>query len=321
MGLKLIPDDTHIDFLKLRKLWVGLSIAAIIGSIALFFIQGLNYGIDFKGGTLIMAETVEDTPVGAFRPVVSDLGLGEVGVTKVSDPGGTARNAVMIRVGITGDDPDAQAAIVHQVQGALDEAFPGITYLQVDSVGAKVSGELVRAGVLAVVSAIAAILFYIWLRFEWQFAVAAVIALVHDVALTIGIFSLLRIEFNLAIIAAILTIAGYSLNDTVIVFDRARENLRKYKKMDLAELLNLTVNETLSRTIMTSGTTLMALFALYFLGGEVLRGFTFAMIWGILVGTYSSIYIAAPILLRLGVKRDWSKPDANAGTQFDGAQV
>ena len=321
MGLKLIPDDTHVDFLKFRRLWVGLSIAAIVGSLALFLIQGLNYGIDFKGGTLIMAETVEETPVGEFRPVLNDLGLGDVGVTRVSDPGGTARNAVMIRVGITGDDPDAQAAIVEEVKGVLDASFPGISYLQVDSVGAKVSGELVRAGVFAVTAAIAAILFYIWLRFEWQFAVAAVIALVHDVALTIGIFSLLQIEFNLAIIAAILTIAGYSLNDTVIVFDRVRENLRKYKKMPLADLLNLTVNGTLSRTIMTSGTTLMALFALYFLGGEVIRGFTFAMIWGIIVGTYSSIYIAAPILLRLGVKRDWSKPDANAGTQFDGAQV
>ena len=190
------------------------------------------------------------------------------------------------------------------MQGALNTAFPGISYLQVDSVGAKVSGELVWAGVLAVVTAIAAILFYIWLRFEWQFSVAAVAALVHDVTLTIGVFCLLQIEFNLSIIAAILTIVGYSLNDTVIVFDRVRENLRKFKKTPLVDVLNLSINETLSRTVMTSGTTLIALFALYFLGGDVIRGFTFAMIWGIVVGTYSSIYIASALLLRMGVNRE-----------------
>jgi preprotein translocase SecF subunit len=210
---------------------------------------------------------------------------------------------------------------VRELQGALDEAFPGISYLQVDSVGAKVSGELVRAGVLAVLSALGAILVYIWLRFEWQFSLAAVIALVHDVVLTIGIFSLLQLDFSLPIIAAILTIAGYSLNDTVIVFDRVRENLRKFKKMPLVELLNLSVNDTLSRTVITSGTTLIALVALYVLGGEVIRGFTFAMIWGVLVGTYSSIFIAAPVLMWLGVKRDWSKPDASAGTQFSKADA
>jgi preprotein translocase SecF subunit len=175
----------------------------------------------------------------------------------------------------------------------------------------------VTAGIIAVVAAIAAILFYIWLRFEWQFSVAAVASLVHDVIITIGVFSLLQIEFNLSIIAAILTIVGYSLNDTVIVFDRVRENLRKYKTTPLVEVLNLSINETLSRTLMTSGTTLIALIALFYLGGEVIHGFTFAMIWGVVIGTYSSIWIASALLLRLGVKRDWSKPDAGgAGTQF-----
>jgi len=316
MRLRLVPEKTAIDFFRVARLFIGLSALAMIASIALFAFNGLNYGIDFRGGTLILAETPGPQPVGDFRSVLTGLGVGEVAVTAVSDPAGTARNAVLMRLGITGEDPDAQAAVVAEVQAALNAAFPGISYLQVDSVGAKVSGELVRAGILAVVTAIAAILFYIWLRFEWQFSVAAVVALVHDVVLTIGVFSLLQIEFNLAIIAAILTIVGYSLNDTVIVFDRVRENLRRFKKTPLAEVLNLSINETLSRTLMTSGTTLLALFALYFLGGEVIRGFTFAMIWGIVIGTYSSIYVASALLLRLGVKRDWTKPDNPAGTQF-----
>ncbi|MEO0913099.1 MAG: protein translocase subunit SecF, partial [Pseudomonadota bacterium] len=216
-----------------------------------------------------------------------------------------------------GDDAAIQQEVIATVKGALSETFPGIQYLQTDSVGAKVSGELVQAGILAIVLAISAVLFYIWLRFEWQFSVGAVAALVHDVILTIGVFAITQIEFNLSIIAAILTIVGYSLNDTVVVFDRVRENLRRFKQTELAEVLNLSINETLSRTLMTSATTLLALIALYVLGGDVIRGFTFAMIWGVLVGTYSSVFIASPILLRLDVKRDWSKPDGGgAGTQF-----
>ncbi|CAN5797047.1 protein translocase subunit SecF [soil metagenome] len=316
MGIRLIADETHFKFIAWRRFWAAVSVVAILGSLVLFLVQGLNYGLDFRGGTLIMAETEEPREVAQFRAVLTGLNLGDVQVTEVGDPGGVARNAVMMRVGVTGDDPDVQAEIVREIQGALNAAFPGISYLQVDSVGATISRELVRAGILAVVSSMAAILFYIWLRFEWQFSLAAVVALIHDVALTIGIFSLLQLEFSLAIIAAILTIAGYSLNDTVVVFDRVRENLRKFKKLPVEDLLDNSVNETLSRTIMTSATTLIALGALYFLGGEVIRGFTFAMIWGILVGTYSSIFVAAPILLWLGVKRDWTKPGAPAGTQF-----
>jgi preprotein translocase subunit SecD len=175
---------------------------------------------------------------------------------------------------------------------------------------------LITAATIAVLLAMGAVLIYIWLRFEWQFAVGAVVALAHDVILTIGVFSELQIQFDLAIIAALLTIVGYSLNDTVVVFDRVRENLRKYKKLELSEVLNLSINETLSRTMMTSVTTLLALLALYFLGGDVIRGFVFAMIWGVIVGTYSSVFVASTILLWLGVKRDWSKTDATAGTQF-----
>ncbi|WP_424929606.1 protein translocase subunit SecF [Amaricoccus tamworthensis] len=316
MRLRLVPETTRMNFFRMDRIPLLFSMIAVVASLVLFAIVGLNFGIDFRGGTLIMAETPEEQPVGDFRDVLTELDIGEVAVTRVSDPAGRERHAVLMRIGITDEDPDAQKALVTQVQETLNAAFPGISYLQIDNVGAKVSGELVTAGILAVVSAIAAILFYIWLRFEWQFSVAAVAALVHDVALTIGIFSLLQIEFNLSIIAAILTIVGYSLNDTVIVFDRVRENLRKYKTKDLQDVLNLSINETLARTVMTSGTTLIALLALYFLGGEVIRGFTFAMIWGVVVGTYSSIWIASTILLRLGVKRDWSKPSAGAGNQF-----
>ena len=194
--------------------------------------------------------------------------------------------------------------------------YDAMQFPSVESVGPKVSGELIQTAIIAVALAVLAILLYIWLRFEWQFAVGAVLALTHDVILTIGIFSELQIKFDLAIIAALLTIVGYSINDTVIVFDRVRENLRKYKQKDLREVLNLSINETLSRTLMTSGTTLLALIALFALGGDVIRGFVFAMIWGVIVGTYSSIFVASALLLVLGVKRDWSKKDPAAGTRY-----
>ncbi|MDC3300467.1 protein translocase subunit SecF, partial [bacterium] len=190
---------------------------------------------------------------------------------------------------------------------------------QVESVGPEVSGELVKAAITAVLAALGAVLFYIWLRFEWQFSVGAIAALLHDIVITIGIFCLLQIKFDLAIIAALLTIVGYSLNDTVVVFDRVRENLRKYKTTPLKDLLNMSINETLSRTVMTSLTTLIALISLFVLGGDVIRGFVFAMIWGVIIGTYSSVFVASSILLRLGVKRDWDKSnDGKAGTQFAG---
>jgi preprotein translocase SecF subunit len=206
------------------------------------------------------------------------------------------------------------AAALDQALVALQQVAPDLKFVAVESVGPKVSGELIQTAVIAVIAAIGAVLVYIWLRFEWQFALGAVIALVHDVILTIGVFSELQIKFDLAIIAALLTIVGYSLNDTVVVFDRIRENLKKYKKKPLAEVLNLSINETLSRTMMTSVTTLIALITLLVLGGDVIRGFVFAMTWGVIVGTYSSIFVASTILLWLGVKRDWSKPNAEAGT-------
>ena len=320
MRLKLVPTETKIDFFLRSKLTIGLSVVLIVASAVAFFAMGLNYGIDFRGGSVIRTATPAPVEVSLYRQVLSGLELGDFSVTEVVDPGAdltdTNRNSTMIRIEQTSDNPETQNDLIAEVKSALDSEIDGISYLQTDSVGAKVSGELVQAGVIAVVLAVFAVLFYIWLRFEWQFSLGAVAALVHDVILTIGVFAVLQIEFNLSIIAAILTIVGYSLNDTVVVFDRVRENLRRYKARPLMEVLNLSINETLARTMMTSVTTLLALVALYVLGGDVIRGFTFAMIWGVIVGTYSSIFIASPILLRLGVKRDWDKDNGAAGTQY-----
>lgn len=320
MRLKLVPTITNIDFFKRAKLTIGFSAVLAVVSLVAFFSMGLNYGIDFRGGSVIRTSTPEAVEVSLYRDVLSGLELGDFSVTEVVDPGAditsTNRHAVMIRIEQASDDPEAQNDLIAEVKSALDSEIGGITYLQTDSVGAKVSGELVQAGVIAVLLAVFAVLFYIWLRFEWQFSLGAVVALVHDVTLTVGVFSLMQIEFNLSIIAAILTIVGYSLNDTVVVFDRVRENLRRFKAKPLEEVLNMSINETLSRTMMTSVTTLLALVALYVLGGDVIRGFTFAMIWGVVVGTYSSVFIASPVLLRLGVKRDWDKDNGAAGTQY-----
>ena len=221
----------------------------------------------------------------------------------------------MIRIQAQEGQEAVSAKTTNAALSVLQDVAPDIVFVSVESIGPKVSGEVIQKAIIAVVLAIAAVLVYIWLRFEWQFAVGAVAALIHDVLLTIGMFSVVQIKFDLAIIAALLTIVGYSLNDTVVVFDRVRENLRKYKKKPLQEVLNLSINETLSRTVMTSVTTLLALIALFILGGDVIRGFVFAMIWGVIVGTYSSVFVASSTLLRLGVKRDWSKPNAEAGTQ------
>ncbi|OUS08505.1 protein-export membrane protein SecF [Rhodobacterales bacterium 52_120_T64] len=320
MRLKMVPKETKVDFFGFSKISITLSSALVIGTIIAFFTMGLNFGIDFRGGTMLMVETPEAVEVSEYRELLREVVDGDVTVTELSDPAaaltGEENNIIMVRIEQIGDDTAVQNDLIKVVKSTLGDAFEGIVFLQTDSVGAKVSGELVQAGVLAIVLAVGAVLFYIWLRFEWQFSVGAVVALIHDVFITIGIFCVTQIEFNLTIIAAILTIVGYSLNDTVVVFDRVRENLRRYKTMELKEVLNLSINETLSRTIMTSVTTLIALLTLYFLGGDVIRGFTFAMIWGVIIGTYSSIFVASVILLRLGVKRDWEKPDNGAGTQF-----
>ena len=296
--LKLIPDDTKIPFSRWRYVAVGLSLVVMVAAVVLLVTRGLNFGIDFKGGILIEIATDGPADIGSIRSDLGGLGLGEVQIQEFGQA-----DDVLIRVASReGDDADrASQAVVEKIKGALGD---DVEYRRVEVVGPQVSGELVEDGILAVLVSVALMLLYIWFRFEWQFSLGAVVALVHDVLATIALFCLLQIEFNLQSIAALLTIVGYSMNDTVIVFDRVRENLRKYKKMDLAELIDLSVNQTLSRTVMTSGTTLLALLALFVFGGEVIRGFTFAMIFGIFIGTYSSIFIAGPVLLAVGVSRD-----------------
>ena len=316
MRLRLVPKNTNWDFFSQSKLWLGISALLLIGSLVSFLLQGLNFGIDFRGGTTIRTESAQIIDVAAYRQALSALELGEVTISEVFDPTFDAdQNVAMIRIQAQEGQEAVSAKTTNAALSVLQDVAPDIAFVSVESVGPKVSGELIQKAIIAVVLAIAAVLVYIWLRFEWQFAVGAVAALIHDVLLTIGVFSVVQIKFDLAIIAALLTIVGYSLNDTVVVFDRVRENLRKYKKKPLQEVLNLSINETLSRTVMTSVTTLLALIALFILGGDVIRGFVFAMIWGVIVGTYSSVFVASSTLLRLGVKRDWSKPNAEAGTQ------
>ncbi|MEM6467097.1 MAG: protein translocase subunit SecF [Pseudomonadota bacterium] len=316
-ALRLVKQDTKVDFFKRWKWSLGASGVLIVVAAISFAIQGLNFGIDFKGGTTVRTQSAQEIDIGAYRDAIQQLDLGDVSITQIFDPTfGPEDNKAMIRIQAQEGQESVSVATIAAIEDSLQEVVPDIVFEATESVGPKVSGELITAATIAVLLAIGAVLIYIWLRFEWQFAVGAVAALVHDVVLTIGIFSELQIKFDLAIIAALLTIVGYSLNDTVVVFDRVRENLRKYKKKDLSEVLNISINETLSRTVMTSVTTLLALFALFILGGDVIRGFVFAMIWGVIIGTYSSVFVASAVLLWLGVKRDWSKPDKSAGTQF-----
>ena len=316
MRLKLVPKNTSWEFFARSKLWIGISIVLVVLSLLSFFIQSLNFGIDFRGGTSIRTESSEPIVVADYRRALSGLDLGDITISEVFDPNfADDQNVAMIRIQAQPGQEAATSTLVENSLQKLREVSEDIKFVSVESVGPKVSGELIKTAIIAVILAISAVLFYIWIRFEWQFAVGAISALIHDVILTIGIFSALQIKFDLAIIAAILTIVGYSLNDTVVVFDRVRENLRKFKKRSLVEVMNLSINETMSRTVMTSVTTLLALISLFILGGDVIRGFVFAMIWGVVVGTYSSIFIASAILLWTGVKRDWSKPNAEAGTQ------
>ena len=315
MRLKLVKSETKYNFFKNWKLWLGISSTLIFMSFISLFFQGLNFGIDFRGGTTIRTESELKVDVSKYREVLSPLNLGDIVISEVFDPTFRENQYVtQIRIETQEGDESITALAVESVALALRSIDPDIKFPLVESVGPKVSGELIKKAVMAILLAIGAVLFYIWLRFEWQFALGAVSALIHDIILTVGIFSVLQIKFDLAIIAALLTIVGYSLNDTVVIFDRVRENLRKYKKKPLIDVLNLSINDTLSRTIMTSLTTLLALIALFTLGGDVIRGFVFAMIWGVIVGTYSSVFVASNILLLLGVKRDWSKPNAEAGT-------
>ncbi len=287
--LQFIPPGTNIQFIRIRLFTFAVSALMSVLSVVLFLMPGLNYGIDFRGGVVIEVRSTQGAAdLHAMRGNLSGLGLGEVALQDFG-----SNNDVLIRVESQGNER-AQNQAVAKIRQALGAGFD---FRRTEVVGPKVGGELIEAGAIASILSLLGIAIYVWFRFEWQFGVAALIATAHDVITTIGLFAITQIEFNLSTVAAVLTIAGYSINDTVVVFDRIRETLRKYKTLEFGELMNRAINDTLSRTIMTSSTTMLAVLALVIFGGEVIRSFSIAMVWGILVGTYSSIYLAAPLLI------------------------
>jgi preprotein translocase subunit SecF len=290
--LKLVPDNTNISFLKWRNVAMAISFLMIVASIVLVAVRGLNLGVDFVGGQMVRVTFQQPPNLDDLRKRVGALGLGDSTIQQFGGP-----NDVTIRTSLPqgGEGASNQAAIA--LKKAVIDGYPDAKFGSVDAVSGKVSGELFRTGAYAMLFAMIAISIYIWFRFEWQFGVGALFALLHDVSLTFGFFALTQLEFDLNIVAAVLTIIGYSLNDTIVVYDRIRENLRKYRKMEIVPILDLSINETLARTIMTSLTMIIALVALLVFGPEVIFGFTAAMLLGIFIGTYSSVYMAAPILV------------------------
>jgi preprotein translocase subunit SecF len=296
-----IPDGTNIPFVFWSRYGYILSGILCALSIWLFAYQGLNYGIDFKGGSVITIRTQGPAKIDEIRAKLGGLGLGDVEVQEFGGP-----SDLLIKLEAQTGGANAEQAAQKTVKDTLGST---VEVRSAETVGAKVSGELTQQAILAVLISIVGVLIYLWARFEWQYAAGAVISLLHDVLLSIGLFSLIGLEFNLNIIAAILTIIGYSLNDTVVNFDRVREFMRKYKSMNMADLMDFSINSVLPRTLLTSLCTLIALLSLYIFGGEVIRGFAFAMIWGVFVGTYSSIFVAVPVLMLLGLPRE-SKSNA-----------
>lgn len=319
--LRLAPEKTNIDFFRWQWLTFGGSMALMALAFVCWGIFGLNFGIDFQGGTTIRTESPVAVDTGLYRSTLEALEVGDVGVTEVFDPSfGADKHVASIRIGAKDGSEGVTPETVEEVKAALSKMDPQITFTSVETVGPKVSGELVWSSILAVSITSLGIMAYIWLRFEWQFALGGVLALLHDVFITIGIFALFQIKFDLTIVAALLTILGYSINDTVVVFDRLRENLIKYKTMPLRDVMNLSVNETLSRTLMTSLTTLMAVGCMLVLGGDVIRGFSFAIFVGVLLGTYSSVYVAKNLVLFLGLDRS-DKPKKAKGGDHEFANI
>ena len=294
--LRLLPETPAFEFLNKMNIASGLSIILLIGSIGLFFIQGLNLGIDFRGGILIEAQSSQTVDLAKVRSSLGRLGLGDMSIQSF----GTDRD-ILVRVQRQEGDEKAQIVAINSITSDLGSDFE---IRRTEFVGPTIGAELAEKGVLAVICALCAIMVYIWFRFEWQFSLAALIALTHDVITTIGVFALTNFEFNLATVAAILTIAGYSINDTVVVFDRVRENMRRYKSWSQPDILNRSLNETLARTVMTSITTALALIAIAIFGGAVLRDFALAMLWGVAIGTYSSVFIAVGIVSRFDLSRN-----------------
>jgi preprotein translocase subunit SecF len=306
--LRIVPDDTKFDFMRFRRISFPISAVLSIAAILLYFFHGLNFGIDFIGGTLIEVQSKSGpADLAKMRSTLSGLQLGDVQLQQFGSP-----NDVLIRVPRQPGGEEAQQEAVAKVRGALGS---DVEYRRVEVVGPRVSRELLAYGTMGLITAIFAILIYLWFRFEWQFALGAMIANVHDLVLTIGYMSLTQIDFDLTSIAALLTILGYSLNDTVVIYDRIREMLRRYKRMSTPELLNISINSTLSRSIITHATVTLALLALFLFGGHAIHSFTATMIFGVvLVGTYTSVFIAAPILIYLGVKTHGEEPVPQAGT-------
>ena len=298
--LRLISDNTSFKFIKLKLVSFSFSAILCIASIFSVIFIGLNFGIDFKGGILLEVRTTSNIGIADIRNNISNLNIGEVSIQKFG-----VDSDYLIRVEKQEGSDNAQQIAVEAIKSTLNASFgEDIKYRRLEYVGPTVSKDLVSDGVMAIIFAIIAMLAYIWFRFELPFALGAIVALLHDIILTMGVFAVLGLEFNLATVAAILLIIGYSMNDTVVVYDRIRENLRKFKKMNLNELLDKSINQTLSRTINTTVTTILALGALYIFGGQIIADFAFAMLWGIVVGTYSSIFIASPILVYVNVRRN-----------------
>jgi len=296
-GIKLVPDHTKIDFIKSRFIGFAVTAIMIIGSIFLMGTKGLNYGIDFTGGTLVEIATQETPDLAELRENLNNLELGEISIQEFGSV-----NNLLIRVPGQGDDPAVQKAAIDKVKATIDKEYKDVDYRRVEFVGPQVGKELKTKGVIAVLAAMLGIMAYVWFRFEWQFGVAAVVTLAHDVFAVLGFMVIMGRSFDLSSLAALLMVAGFSINDTVVIFDRIREMMRKYRKKPMYEIANLAINDTLSRTVMTSLVTLLSLIALAVFGGEVIRGFTEALLFGFVVGTYSSIYVAAALLLYLRLR-------------------
>ena len=300
--LKLVKTGTDIKFMKIKRLTLLVSSFLFLLSLISIFTKGLNLGIDFTGGSLIEVRFEEKISLNNLRSEMNNLDLGEIQLQTIGE-----ENDVVIRVQDKNNDAITQTKTIEVIKNSLKDK--SVDYRRTEFVGPKVGGELVNAGIIAVIFSLIGILFYIWLRFQWNFAIGAIIALIHDVILTLGFFSVLQLEFNLATVAAVLKIAGYSINDTVVIYDRIRETMRKYKQITFDEIINLALNGTLSRTLMTSLTTLLALTALFIFGGVVISSFIIALIWGVFIGTYSSLYVASPLLIFLKTDKRVSKQD------------
>ncbi|OYX78761.1 MAG: protein translocase subunit SecF [Sphingomonadales bacterium 32-65-25] len=298
MPLKLVPDNTNIGFVKLRFIAFALTLALTIGAGALLAVRGLNLGVDFVGGLTMQVEFAQPPALDTLRGRVDRVGVGDSALQEFGNP-----QTILIRLPLPEGEEGAVQRVVGKVRTALEQDYKGVEFARVESVSGKVSEELITDGLWAVGLSMLFVAVFTWFRFEWYFGVSTVVALVHDVVVTLGFFALTQLEFDLNIVAAVLTIIGYSLNDKVVIDDRIRENLRKYRQMDIKQIIDLSVNETLPRTVMTSVTLLAALLALLFLGPEVIFGFTAAMVLGIVVGTYSSIFVSSSLLITLGVKQ------------------